>query len=136
MYILHVCYACIYIYTVYICTYLLDVGFNIDPPNTDLQIIVNEICVNDFSASWTPVSNEEGLSYNVTLSGPGLMNENVINSTMNIFHNFTRLSPNTTYTISVVSELDSCPGIPSTEMVTTLTESEGVPQRKIVAYLL
>ena len=118
----------------YKCTCLLDVGFNIDPPNTDVQI--NEICINDFNASWTPARNNEGLSYNVTLSGPDLMNDMVINSIMNTFHIFTRLSPNTTYAISVVSELNSCPGNPSTEMVTTLTENEGVPQGKIVAYLL
>ena len=65
------------------------------------------------------------------------MNNIVLNSTMNTSYNFTSgLLPNTTYTIYVVSELSLCPGIPSTKMVTTLAKEKGIPQSKIVDYLL
>ena len=32
-------------------------------PPAITAIEVNEICTNDFTVSWTPASNEEGLSY-------------------------------------------------------------------------
>jgi len=96
------------------------------PPNTDLQS--SGVCINDFVVSWTPASNEEGLSYAVTISRSDVVNDTgtVIGSIRESFHNFTGLLSDTAYIISVVSILKTCEGNPSRTMVTTLSAREGV----------
>ena len=104
----------------------------IDPPAIT-AIEVTEVCTNDFTVSWTAASNEEGLSYTVTLSSPSIMNDTVVDDVMNTFYNFTDLMPNTAYDVSVVSRLAStCLGIANTTMVTTLTVEAGVPQSELI----
>ena len=103
----------------------------IDPPAVTV-IEVTEVCTNDFTLSWTAASNEEGLSYTVTLSSPSMMNHTVVDVMMNTSYNFTDLMPNTAYDVTVVSRLAStCVGIRNTIMVTTLTVEVGVPQSEL-----
>ena len=96
------------------------------PPITAIE--VNEICTNDFAVSWTPASSEEGLSYNVTLLRSSMMNGIF---TIDTSYNFTGLTPNTAYIVTVASILNSCSGTPNTIMRTTLTLEAGVPQSKL-----
>ena len=99
-------------------------------PSAITAIEVNEICTNDFTVSWTPASNEEGLSYNVTL----LLQSGVIfisDLTINTSYNLTGLTPNTNYSVSIASVLNSCTGTPNTIMITTVTVEAGVPQSKL-----
>ena len=103
----------------------------IDPPAIT-GIEVTEVCTNDFTVSWTAASNEEGLSYNVTLLSPSMMNGRVADAVMDTSYNFTDLMPNTVYNVSVASRLsNTCVGIASTIMVTTLTVEAGVPHSKL-----
>ena len=78
--------------------------------------------------SWTPASNEEGLSYAVKISRSDVVNDTgtVIDSITESFHHFTGLLSDTAYIISVVSILKTCEGNPSRTMVTTLSAKEGV----------
>lgn len=103
----------------------------IAPPPDITAIEVNETCTNDFTVSWTPASNEEGLSYSVTFS---LQSGVIIVSDlrMNTSYNFIGLTPNTEYNVSIVSVLNSCTGTPNTIMVTTVTEQPEVPQSKLI----
>ena len=117
-----------YIHT-YICVSKLYCFYTAAPPAIT-AIEVNEICTNDFNVSWTPASNEEGLSYNVTLS----LQSGVIlvsDSTMDTSYNFTGLTPNTEYNVSIVSVLNSCTGTLNTMLLTTVTVEAGVPQSKL-----
>ena len=89
---------------------------NVDPPAIT-TVEVTGRCTNDFTVSWTAASNEEGLSYIVSLLSAGM--------------------PNTTYTVFIVSRLRTplitpCLGIPYTTMVTTLSVEEGVPQSELI----
>ena len=104
-----------------------------DPPAIT-AIGVTEVCTNDFTVSWTAASNEEGLSYSVTLSSPSVMNDIVVDVVMNTSYNFTGLLPDTTYNVSVASRIISttCVGIANTTMVTTLTVKSGVPQSELI----
>ena len=103
----------------------------IDPPAITV-IEVTEVCTNDFTVSWSTASNEEGLSYIVTLSSPSMMNYTVVDAMMNASYNFTDLMPNTAFDVSVVSRLTStCLGIATTTMVTTLTVEVGVLQSEL-----
>ena len=104
----------------------------IEPPVVT-AIEVTEVCTNDFTVSWTAASNE-GLSYSVTLFPSGMMGDGTtLNSIMDTSHNFTDLTPNTSYDVSVASILNStCVGIFTTIMVTTLTKEVGVPQSELI----
>ena len=103
-------------------------------PTAITAIEVTEVCTNDFTVSWTAASNEEGLSYTVTLSSPSMMNDTVVDAMMDTSYNFTVLMPNTYYNVSVVSRLTSttCVGTPTTTMVTTLTIEAGVPASELI----
>ena len=101
-------------------------------PPAITAIEVNEICTNDFTVSWTPASNEEGLSYDLILLQPGTLNNIRLESTMDTSFNFTGLTPNTAYNISIASELNSCSGTPNTIMLTTVTVEAGVPQSELI----
>ena len=105
----------------------------IDPPDI-VAIEVTEVCTNDFTVSWIAASNKEGLSFNVTLSPPSVINDTVVDAMMNTSYNFTDLMPNTAYDVSVVSTIRStlCLGIPVTTMVTTLTVEAGVSQSELI----
>ena len=92
-------------------------------PPAITSVEVNEICTNDFTVSWTPASNEEGLSYNVTLSFILLV------STINNSYNFTGLTPNTEYNVSIASVLNSCLGASNTTLLTTV--EAGVPNSEM-----
>ena len=124
MYIHSLCIACIYIiYGSKLCF--------IDPPAIT-GIEVTEVCTNDFTVSWTAASNEEGISYNVTLLSPSMMNGRVADAMMDTSYNFTDLIPNTAYNVSVASRLrNTCVGIATTTMVTTITVEAGVPHSKL-----
>ena len=101
-------------------------------PQAITAIEVTKVCTNDFTVSWTAASNEEGLSYTVTLSSPSMMNDAVVDAIVDTSYNFTDLIPNTAYAVTVVSRLAStCVGIANTTMVTTLTGTEGVPQSEL-----
>ena len=104
-------------------------GFIAAAPPAITAVEVNDICTNDFTVSWTPAINEEGLSYNVTR----LLQSGMIfgDSTMDTSYNFTGLMPNTEYNVSVVSVLSPCLGLPNTIMLTTLTVEAGVPQSEL-----
>ena len=115
------CCLCIYFCTIFI-----------DPPAIT-GIEVTEVCTNDFTVSWTPANYEEGLSYNVTLLSPSMMNDRVADAVMDTFYNFTDLIPNTAYNVSVASRPSStCVGIATTTMVTTLTVEAGVPYSELI----
>ena len=97
-------------------------------PPAITAIEVNEICTNDFTVSWTPASNEEGLSYNVTLS----LQSGVIlfsDSTIDNSYNFTGLAPNTEYNVPIASVLNSCTGTSNAIMITTV--QAGVPNSEL-----
>ena len=51
--------------------------------------------------------------------------------TMDTSYNFTGLTPNTAYNISVASVLNSCSGTPNTIILTTVSVEAGVPQSKL-----
>ena len=108
-------------------------GLLIDPPAITV-IEVTEVCTNDFTVSWTAASNEEGLSYSVTLSSPSMMNDIVAEPVIDTSFNHTGLMPDTTYNVSVASRIRSttCVGIANTIMVTTLTAEAGVPQSELI----
>ena len=97
-------------------------------PSSITAIEVTEVCTNDFTISWTAASNEEGLSYTVTLSSPSMMNDTVVDAMMNTPYNFTDLMPNTSYAVNIFSRDNMCSGIPNETMVITLMEGEGVPK--------
>ena len=98
-----------------------------DPPAITVMN-VTEVCTNDFTVSWTAASNEEGISYTVTLLPLNVS----MNPMMDTSYNFTGLIPATDYVVNVFSILNNCPGISTTTMVTTLMVDEGVPQRELV----
>ena len=104
----------------------------VDPPAIT-TVKVTGRCTNDFTVSWTAASNEEGLSYTVSLLLTGMAVDPVVDTS----YNFTELMPNITYTVSIVSRLGNtlitpCLGIPYTTMVTTLTVEAGVPQSELI----
>ena len=88
--------------------------------------VIDEICTNDFTLSWTATSNETGLSYTVVLSLPSQSL-----TTTNTSYNFTELIPNVTYNVTVVASSNSGSGIPAVIMVTTLTVETGRPMGEI-----
>ena len=103
-------------------------------PPAITAVEVNEICTNEYTVSWTPASNKEGLSYNVIV----LLQSDVIfsDSTMDTSYNFTGLTPNTDYSVSIISVLNSCSGTPNTIIVTTVTVDAGVPQSKLIVTVM
>ena len=111
--------------------YGLKLMFIARPPAVT-SIEVTEVCTNDFTVSWTAASNEERLSYNVTLSSPSMMNGTVADATMDTSYNFTNLVPNTTYEISVLSRVNMCSGMSNEIMATTLMEGTGTPQSELI----
>ena len=99
----------------------------IDPPAITAMEFT-KVCTNDFTVSWTADSNEEGLSYGVTISSLNI-NADLI---MDTSHNFTELKAATSYEVSIFSRINTCLGIPDTTMVTTLTVEAGVPQGELI----
>ena len=95
------------------------------PPDV---IEVTDICTNDFTVLW---NSTEGLTYIVIILPPSMMNGTSVGPTMDTTHTFTDLMPNTVYTVSVNSMMDTCTGIPNTVMVTTLSEEVGLPQSEL-----
>ena len=100
-------------------------------PPAITAIEVNEICTNDFTVSWTPASSEERLYYVLILLQSGITNSSLL-ATMDTSYNFTGLTPNTAYNITVASELNSCSGTPNTILLTTATVEAGVPQSELI----
>ena len=105
----------------------------IDPPAIT-TVTENEVCTNDITVSWTAASNEEGLSYSVTLSSPSMIGDTVVEPMTDTSYNFTGLMPDTNYNVTVASRLisTSCVGTPNTVMVTTLPVMEGVPASELI----
>ena len=61
-----------------------------------------------------------------------MMNGRVADAMMDTSYNFTDLMPNTTYNVSVASRLsNTCVGIATTTMVTTVTVEAGVPHSEL-----
>ena len=100
----------------------------VDPPDIT-TVEVTGRCTNDFTLSWTAASNNEGLSYIVSIVPVGTSVD-----LMDTSYNITRLIPDTTYTVGVYSRLTTtlCLGIPYVTTVTTLTVETGVPQSKLI----
>ena len=96
----------------------------VPPLAISTTIVIDEICTNDFTISWTTTSNDTGLSYTVKLSPPSQTL-----TTPNTSYNFTELMANVTYNITVVASNNSGNGIPAVIMVTTL--ETGIPVGKI-----
>ena len=62
-----------------------------------------------------------------------MMNGRVADAVMDTSYNFTDLIPNTAYNVSVASTLsNTCVGIATTTMVTTLTVEAGVPHSVLI----
>ena len=98
-----------------------------DPPLIN-RITIDEICINDFSASWSIAGNNTGLSYVIIPPIP----PNNMQPTMDTSRNFTGLSPNTNYNISVISKINrDCAGVPTSKMVTTSTMEAGIPSSEL-----
>ena len=107
----------------------------IDPPAITAADII-EVCTNDFTVSWTTANNEEGLSYDVMLFSPSMMNGIVVDAMMYTSYNFTDLMPDVGYNVSVASRLTSmCLGIAHTISVTTLKLEAGLPQGKLIVVI-
>ena len=107
----------------------------IDPPAITTADII-EVCTNDFTVSWTTANNEEGLSYDVMLFSPSMMNGIVVDAMMYTSYNFTDLMPDVDYNVSVASRLTSmCLGIAHTISVTTLKVGAGLPQGKLIVVI-
>ena len=96
-------------------------------PPAITAIEVAEVCTNDFTVSWTAASNEEGLSYTVTLLPINISVNPAVKS-----YNFTELMPGTSYDVNIFSRINSCSGMSNTTMFTTLTVVEGVPQSELI----
>ena len=104
-------------------TYHTNMSCFIDPPAIT-AIEFTEVCTNDFTVSWTAASNEEGLSYSVTLLPLNIS----VNPTMDTSYNFTGLMAATSYVVSIFSRIKMCLGIPDEMIVTTLAMEAGLPQ--------
>ena len=96
-------------------------------PPAITAIEVTKVCTNDFTVSWTAASNEEGLSYSVTLLPLNISVNTIVDSA----YNFTGLLPANSYVVNVFSILSNCLGNPTTTMVTTLPVEEGVSQSEL-----
>ena len=89
-------------------------------------LTVDDICSDSFTVSWTSTSNETEISYNVMLSPPSQSL-----TTMNNYNNFTGLTPNTNYSVTVVASSSLGSGVPMAIVVTTLTVEEERPMGKM-----
>ena len=89
-------------------------------------LTVNDICSDSFTVSWTSTSNETEISYNVMLSPPSQSL-----TTMNNYNNFTGLTPNTNYSVTVVASSSLGSGVPMAIVVTTLTVEAERPMGKM-----
>ena len=99
----------------------------IDPPAI-VDVNVTERCINDFTISWTAASDEEGISYGVTLLPLNI----TANPIMDTSYNITDLMPATSYTVHVFSAINTCIGIPDVTTVTTLAVEVAVPQSELL----
>ena len=102
----------------------------IDPPAITVMN-VTEVCTNDSTVSWTAASNEEGISYDVTLLPLNIS----VNPMMNTSYNFTGLMPATDYVVSIFSRINTCSGISTTTNLSTLSVEAGVPQSELTVML-
>ena len=101
----------------------------IDPPAIT-SVDPSDICTNDFTVSWTAASDEEGISYGVTLI---LLPRNITaNPIMETSYNITDLMPATSYTVHVFSAINTCIGIPDVTTVTTLAVEVAVPKSELL----
>ena len=106
----------------------------VDPPAIT-TVEVTGRCTNDFTVSWTTASNEEGLTYTVSVVPDGTSVD-----LMDTSRNVTGLTPDTTYTVSVFTRLTTtlitpCLGIPYATTITTLAVEAGVPQSELIVML-
>ena len=95
------------------------------PPDV---IEVVDVCTSDFTVLW---NSTEGLTYIVKILPPSMMGGVSMGPTMDTTHTFPELMPNTVYTVSVASIMDTCTGIPNTVMAMTLSEEMGLPQSEL-----
>ena len=100
------------------------------PPINSITVNDSEVCSNDFTVSWTSTSNDGGLPYSVMIS-PSLSGQ-IIAPTMDNLFNFTELTPNTNYNVSVATVgTMQCLGTPTTIMITTATREASVPRSEL-----
>jgi len=97
----------------------------IAPPAIN-NLTATEICINDFTVSWTPGNGDTDVLYDVRRSS--LI---VGQQTMNTSFNFTSLTPNTDYMVNVISVSSGCSGIPKRINVTKSTREAGVPRSEL-----
>ena len=98
----------------------------IDPPAI-VDVNVTERCINDFTISWTAASDEEGISYGVTLLPLHVNRSTTVDS-----YNFTGLMPATSYEVSIFSRINTCMGNPNAMTVTTVAVEVAVPQSELI----
>ena len=124
---------------VHTCIHLHVYGLNFkivlfqDPPAIT-AIDITEVCINDVTVSWTTASNEEELSYVVTLFPPDMMSGTATDAMIDTSYNLTGLMPETTYNVSVATTFrsTSCVGNPNTILVTTLTLAAAEPESELI----
>ena len=109
------------------------IALYVDPP-VITTVEVTGRCTNDFTLSWATASNEEGLSYTVSI-----VSDEISEDVMDTTYNVTELTPGTTYTISVNTRLTTtsftpCLGFPNITN-TTLTVEAGVPRSELIVVM-
>ena len=101
--------------------------FSADPPPIN-NIRVEEICSNDFTISWTSTGDDTRLYYNVILTP-----SNQMLTTMDTYNNFTGLTPDTNYNITVATqESMACLGFSMVLRIATVTRQVAVPGSELL----
>jgi len=105
--------------------YVIKIFHFVDPPPIN-NLTATEVCINDFTVSWTPGNGDTGVLYNVRRSSLA-----VIQQTMDTSFNLTALTQNTDYMVDIVSVSSTCSGVPKRISVTTSTREAGVPRSEL-----
>ena len=113
-----------------VCVYFIMLVFFIyvGPPFAANYLYEEERCLTDFTISWDPVASDPvcgPVSYNVTVSSSnGVM---ITVTTNGISYNFTELTPDNNYTVTVVGRNDVGVGGFSVRIINTATMTEATP---------
>ena len=96
------------------------------------HIIIDDVCLNDFTVSWNNLSNPlcDPVSYNATITSELFLKQFTI-ITMDLSYNFTGLHANTSYIVSVFGISSEGNGKSYRTAVTTVE-----PQSKLFVYKL
>ena len=96
------------------------------PPFSVESFSIGEVCINDFSVSWDPVTGNPvcgPVSYDVTISS----SDGVVMRTTDTSYNFTGLMPNNSYTVTVAGRNDAGVGGLDILNVPTPSLEDGLP---------